>query len=821
MDDKDDKFVLMNLDDHRSKKVATVLGNKTCKQILDYLTYNSEKSEEDIAKALDMKINTAEYNLKKLLETGLVEKTKKFFWSKKGKKIPLYKIAKKHIVISPKSTRPNLTVLKTLIPAVFVVAIISLVIISLSLFPGQTKTDDEFRKFSSVEELESFLEANQGTGDIYSGAVRAGAMETDSVMAEAAAPQTTEGSDQKSASTDYSETNIQVAGVDEPDIVKTNGKYIYIASGNTISIIEAYPAENMETLSEINISGAINLFINQDKLIIFSNEYGEGSKALVSIYDVSDKNNPELEKEISVDGNYVSARMIQDYVYLVANQYVGFRGGVILPSIAVDGVAEEVQATEIGYFPNPDSSYTFTNILSINLQDNDHESETYLTGSSNTIYVSEESIYLTYTKRTNPQDYYEEMVEDIFLPLLPSKQKAEVKKIMNSDDEFYEKLQSVGEIVEEYSSGLTGKDKSEFDTELLERTQDFQTKIQKKVEKTIIHKINIDKLDIEYITNGEVPGRVLNQFSMDEYDSHFRIATTTGNSWGSGSSLNHLYVLDKDLDQIGSVEDLAEGERIYSVRFMGEKAYVVTFRQVDPLFVIDLSDPNDPEVLGQLKVTGFSSYLHPYDEDHIIGIGKEATEEGRVTGVKIALFDVSDVENPIQKAKYEVEGKWSNSNALYEHKAFLFNKEKNLLVLPMSYSEESTNSEGLRKYDHWQGAFVFNIDKDEISLRGKIDHKEDNEEQGHYYGPYAVQRSLYIDDVLYTISRSLIKANNLDSLDEINKVELPYTDRIYYGRGSRGDTGIGIPDVAISSFARSRGSPTSLVDVSVAVTEPN
>ncbi len=774
----DDKFILMGLNDKRSKKIAEVLGNKTCKKIIDYLAETKQASEKDIADALNIPINTTEYNLKKLLETGLVEKTKNFFWSKKGKKIPMYKLAKKHIVISPKS-KPTIDTLKTIIP---VIAAIAFLVILISLMiPQQGIIDEdqtEIKTFSSYSQLEKFLEENQEQIDSYGG-LRGGEIMAEATFASGTDSVTGSTQESKSAS-DYSETNIQVKGVDEPDIVKNDGKYIYAVSGSKVIIVNAYPAEDMEILSEINVSNIRNIFLNNNKLIIFSNNYKGGQKTDIKIYDVTDKEFPELEKEISTDGYYVNARMINDYVYVIANQHVGF-DNIVLPGIMVDGIKEEIAVNKISYFNYPDTSYTFTNILAINSQDLEFESKTFLTGASHNIYVSQENIYLTYTKRVKSNNYLEEMVDEVMKPIVPREQRREIKEIMDSEKSLNEKYNEVSNLVQEYSMSLTGKEKAEFDQELFEKMQEFMIEIQKKTEKTVVHKINIDENNIEYITAGEVPGTVLNQFSMDEYDNNFRIATTTGDSW-SDNSLNHLYVLDSNLEIIGSVDDLAKGEKIYSARFLGEKAYMVTFKKVDPLFVIDLSDPENPEVLGQLKVTGYSSYLHPYDENHIIGIGKEATEQGRIQGVKIALFDVSDVENPIEKAKYEVKGRWSNSNALYDHKAFLFDKDRELLVLPMSYSEEWTNTEGVRKYEHWQGSFVFKINQDTIELKGKIDHKENTTEQGYYYGPYAVQRSLYMDDTLYTISRTMIKANDLEDLSEINKVKLPYED-VYYYRG--------------------------------------
>lgn len=784
----------MGLDDERSKKVAEILGNKTCKKIIDFLADINEASEKDISDALKIPINTVEYNLKKLLDAGLVEKTKNFFWSKKGRKIDLYKLARKHIVISTKPSKPNLTALKTIIPVILSIAIVALLISM--LVPDKGGIDVEnidqttMKTFNSQAELEKFLEENQAVEEIF------GIMRGDFATATsgtATAEAATSGSTQKAS--DYSETNIQVEGVDEPDIVKNDGRYIYVVSGERVVIANAYPAENLEIISEINISGVRDIFINEDKLMVFSNEYKSESKTKTRIYDISDKSNPEIEKEIEIDGYYVTARMINGNVYLIANQYVRLNGGVVLPGVMVDGVTREIAVNDIAYFPYPDTSYTFTNILAIDVQDGRFKSQTYLTGASHTVYISEDNIYLTYSKRLSQKVYFEELVKEVIIPLLPSGIGDKIQNIIESDKDDWEKQSEIGELIQDYSDSLKGSEKAEFDKELIEKMQEFEIELQKKLQVTIVHKININNLDIDYVTNGEVPGTILNQFSMDEYEGNFRITTTTGDTWRD-TSLNHLYVLDEDLDIIGSAEGLAKGERIYSTRFIGERAYVVTFRQVDPLFVIDLSDPESPEILGQLKVTGFSSYLHPYDENHIIGIGKQATEEGRVTGVKIALFDVSDVENPIEKARYEVQGMWSDSNALYDHKAFLFDKERELLVLPMSYTKEAMNmGSGKKEYEYWQGAFVFRINKNEITLRGQIDHKENESEQGYYYGPYAIQRSLYMDDVLYTISRSWIKANNLEDLSEINKLKIPY-EEIYY----RGPVvGFAEGEVAVSS----------------------
>jgi uncharacterized secreted protein with C-terminal beta-propeller domain len=307
-------------------------------------------------------------------------------------------------------------------------------------------------------------------------------------------------------------------------------------------------------------------------------------------------------------------------------------------------------------------------------------------------------------------------------------------------------------------------------------------------EKTDVHRVSIDGGVIEYDGSGEVPGRPLNQFSMDEHQGYLRMATTTGHVSRDGlpTSANHIYILDKGLDVVGQLEDLAPGEQIYSARFMGNRCYLVTFRKVDPLFVIDLKDPYKPTVLGELKITGYSDYLHPYDEDHVIGIGKEAiaAEEGDFAwyqGVKISLFDVSNVGAPKEIGKYEIGDRGTETPILQDHKAFLFDESANLLVIPVLVAEidatEYPYGVPLNAYGEyvWQGAYVFDISPEQgLDFRGGITHctGADFGQYGYYSGACSIERSLYIDDVLYTISDAKVKMNDLENLGEINEVLL-------------------------------------------------
>jgi uncharacterized secreted protein with C-terminal beta-propeller domain len=532
---------------------------------------------------------------------------------------------------------------------------------------------------------------------------------------------------------DYSGTNIQVEGVDEADVVKTDGTYLYLLNGEKIFIIKAYPPTEAGIISVLDLEyPATDIFINGDKLVVIHSpnqyniwyqwDYGPTldykMNTTIKVFDLSDKKSPKLERTAEVDGFYTSSRMINNYVYIISTQPAVFNDTEpILPRFSSNEYIYEANPKDIWYSNRTNYYHSYTNVVAINVQ-NPREwitHETYLLSSSSNIYVSQEHIYLT--------------------------------------------------------SPWWLQDKEGGS------------------EATMIYKIRVKKGDIEYIADGSVPGRVLNQFSMDEHNDYFRIATTLGYVSRSGSKTsNNVYVLNSSLGITGSLEGLAPGEDIYSARFMGKRCYLVTFKKVDPLFVIDLSDPNNPEVLGKLKIPGYSDYLHPFDENTLIGIGKETIEakEGDFAwyqGVKISLFDVSNVIKPIEIAKYEIGDRGTDSLALRNHKAFLFSKSKNLLVIPILLAEidnekylEEVPPNAYGEYVY-QGAFVFEISKERgINLRGNITHIEDPQEflkSGYWFESfYSVERSLYIENELYTISKGMIKINNLEDLSEIKKIEL-------------------------------------------------
>ncbi|MBI5332147.1 MAG: beta-propeller domain-containing protein [Candidatus Aenigmarchaeota archaeon] len=630
------------------------------------------------------------------------------------------------------------------------------------------------KQFSSYDELYKFISLNSEQNYYGEIAARAGA--------DASVPQI--GQQTKAAS--YSTTNIQTAGVDEADIVKNDGKYIYTVSENKIVIIDAYPADSMKIIAEIELNRSVQeIFVNDGKLVVFGSGYnyyplkagaaesiicigcGYGSsEAFVNVYDITDRTEPVLAKNLTLNGSYYDSRMIENNVYVITqeNAYI-FDGGIRLPAIMEDGVSKEIPATDVYYFDYPDTSYNFNTIISLNLDTLEYDSKTFLFGYNQNMYVSLDNIYLIHQKQIVYRDYQKRMIDEVIIPSLSTDLAQGARTVMDSNVSEYEKYSRIQEIVNNYAESLGPEQGVVFMKDLEKKRIEFDAMIEKERERTVINKIKIAN-GIEYSATGEVPGYTLNQFSMDEYSGMFRIATTT--SWGARAA-NHLYILDGSLNIIGKLEDIAVGERIYSTRFLGEKLYMVTFRQIDPLFVIDMSIPTDPKILGFLKIPGVSDYLHPYDQNHVIGIGRDASEEGRITGMKIALFDATDPANPVEKSRYIIGDQGTYSEVLNDHKAFLFSREKNLMVMPVIVYEK--DGRDWPEFS-WQGVYVFNINENGFELKGKITHDTRVKNETYWYGDYQYQirRSLYMNDILYTISMKAVRANSLTDLSEINNI---------------------------------------------------
>ena len=581
-----------------------------------------------------------------------------------------------------------------------------------------------------------------------------------------------------SAEVNYYSTNIQVKGVDEGDNVKTDGRNIYRINKQTVEIIRAYPVEEMKVLKTIefnnkdrdNVFYPNEIYVDTKHMVVIgacnyretfqkfkdtevntsepqetidikdgariASPYLWKNTVKVLVYDISDINNIKEIRKVEVDGYTLATRKIGDMLYLVSNENINYYGQNVVnisPTYVDSALGEKyvkIDYKDIHYLKDSVQA-NYLMLTSINL-DNVKEPATIYTclGGGNDIYMSKENLYIS-ALNYNRNNYYN------FVYQRPEK-KAEVPK-------------------------------------------------------TTIYKFHLKDAKFEFEASGQVNGTVLDQFSMDENNNYFRIATTTNPTWnanGEELSKNNVYILDSELNVKGKLEDMAIGEKIYSVRFMGDKGYVVTFKNIDPLFVIDLKDVSNPAILGELKIPGFSSYLQPYDENHLIGIGKDTEEivtkdkDGNIIntstiekGIKLSLFDVTDYKNPMEKFNTVIGDAGSYTEVLNNHRALLFSKEKNILAFPISVTKNINDSDNKWIYgkEIFQGAYVYNIDLENgFKLRKTITHMPTTDFNNMDYGSRNdrnIQRILYINDILYTVSNDMIMASDIDTLLEKNRIE--------------------------------------------------
>lgn len=669
----------------------------------------------------------------------------------------------------------------------------------------------EIKKFSSADEIRDYI---RNTTHL----AQTTYYRSDGVIAPVAAPVSAgQESSNKGISTDsfntagglgstgYSQTNVQVVGVDEPDFVKNDAKYIYLISGSTLTIVDAYPAVSASVLSRTELEDSPReIFINGDRLVLiktgssditFSSSpqrsdlsekvaimpprypyYRSAPVTHAVFYDIRDRAHPKLVKDFTIDGDYVNARMIENTVYLLSRESVyPYDDRIIVPSVRES--AQVIMAPDVYYFDNPEPQYDFTTITSFDVANGiTKDAKTFLVGSGNIIYVSPQALYVTYQKYQNiyrPMRGGAEPVMGIMQGSGGSS--AGIERVSSSNP-----ITDFNTLSEAEKQALIADMKS-GEQEALQKREIDQTI-------TVIHKIGINNGAITYLAKGEVAGYLKNQFAMDEFGGNLRAATTSDVWTNRGQyEYNNVFVMDGSMKTIGSLTHLAEQEKIYSTRFIGDRLYMVTFKRIDPFFVIDLSTPASPKVLGKLKIPGYSDYLHPYDKNHIIGIGKETatTEWGGVStkGLKIALFDVTDVEHPQQIDKVEIGDSGTDSAVLTDHRAFLFDKNKNLLVVPARVVQalDTPMKGGSDLQRIWYGAYVFGITPETgFVIRGTVEHSTGGG-YAWYGSPNEVKRSLYIGDTLYTLSQKQILANSLSKINTtVATIKLPGGGDVIY-----------------------------------------
>ncbi|MGM9921209.1 MAG: beta-propeller domain-containing protein [Bhargavaea sp.] len=534
----------------------------------------------------------------------------------------------------------------------------------------------------------------------------------------------------------HSVTNNQVKGIDEGDIVKTDGDYLYVTSEGTLVKIydirnEGKP-EHIATVEGEDGFQPLELYLSGDNLAVIGHVYpgtagikggpadimpAESSAVGVRLYDIGNPADPRLVREAGNEGWHVSSRLSGNILYLISSMTPIYRimekSGDVRPyqyDSARSDVARPMDTGSITILPGPaGDAYTIISAIDLGGGANTSIKTEGFVGSGGGVYMSQENLYLA------SSEYQAELFAEDVLP----------------------------------APGTNGS-------------------------YTKIFKYALDGTDVTFSASGEVPGTPLNQFSMDEYEGHFRIAVTDGDMWDDQRpSESAVYILDAELEKTGSVTGLAKGERIYSARFMGDRAYVVTFRETDPLFAIDLSDPAAPAVMGELKIPGFSNYLHPLGDRHLIGFGQETvTVKGEgpepqvlTAGMKISLFDVSDMTSPKEVAVEVIGGRGTYSELQYDHKALFEHRELGLYGFPVDLYEGSSESDEV--HFSGSGAMIYEITpEDGIRLVGDL-VSDEGVAQGYPDYDNRILRIIYSGNTVYTVSPGEVAAYTIDGFREL------------------------------------------------------
>lgn len=642
-----------------------------------------------------------------------------------------------------------------------------------------------------------------------------------------AAPPEANGPEDDQTPDEYSETNTQVEGVDEADRVKTDGQYVYVLSNRDLVVVKSWPAAQTDEVGRVALNTwASGFFLDGDKAIVLGNanlyevvqdvprpdrgdggtpkpvpaEEGEGIDGgsaatdeaddpsgdempgwyyeyspvtTVTIVSLADKANPRILKEFIFDGYTADSRRIAAKVYLALNNYQQFYDLEYWPAelnwYGYYGEEDRPSAEEI--------NAAFDALIDRNIQK--------VRGRTLAEWLPR---YWTGTGDAQATYASGRMIgecTDVHAPSVFSGQG--LLSLVSLDV-------ASGDIATSTIEGVWGTVYASLDAVYVGATNwgfywwwrgdEEAPSIQ-----THIHKFAFDNDgNARYRASGEVLGYAINQFAFDEYEGHLRVATTDGFGWWNNeeteSRVTVLREAEDRLEEVGVVAGLGLGEQIFAVRFIGDQGYVVTFRQVDPLYVLDLQDPTAPKVAGELKIPGFSSYIHPLEPGYLLTAGRDGDEEGRVGGIKIEIFDVTDPTDPKSVKTAVIGDGWNTwSDVLWDHKAFSFFRARNLLAIPVGGWVETSGDGG------WWGEYkselaLFRVTRDNIETLPSISHMgffEDfggNDHCRSYSGYWQAQiyRGLFIEDYVYSLSQLGMQVHDTRDLSAGSVAELTLLD---------------------------------------------
>jgi inhibitor of cysteine peptidase len=606
--------------------------------------------------------------------------------------------------------------------------------------------------FQTYQELNQFITSNAKSTEQYqyqsqmrngvfwgAGGPMAGGITVPGVMNGAIASTTTAlaaGAD-VSAASGFTTTNNQVQGVDELDKVKTDGTYLYVATSQTVSIIKAQGGSTtVVSTIKMPLANIMGIAMAPQRLAVVS-QGSAGASMSLRLYDVSNPSVPSLLNDVSVNGSHVAARVSQGYLYEIIQQgsYVVTGSGNVTaqyPTLVEGGVRSALPPGSTYYTPNRSQVNVYTIVVSLSMTTGSQHSVAVLTGPGSTVYASTSNIYVVYPNY--PTYYVDNIPGDVF-------------------------------------GGQAGP-------AAIRVTQP---------QNSTVFRVAYLNGDIAVKSAGSFPGIVLNQFSMDEYNGYFRVATSRAvSSDGVGSRSDDVYVLNQSLKQVGTLQNIAPGENIYAVRFLGETGYVVTFQQIDPLFAISFKDPTNPVIQSALKTSGFSDYLHPFGDGYLIGVGKDAMPSSTgnfawYLGLKLSLFHVAADGTSTEVSRYLIGDRGTDSAVLNDHLAFTFDATGSIMVLPVNLAKvqgSQTQSPGAPPpfgQIVWQGVYVINVTTSGFNLMGTVTQNPAGAGVQSFWGGgngHVIDRSVIIGNTLYTISQNEVMASDMSNFSTLATVPL-------------------------------------------------
>lgn len=557
---------------------------------------------------------------------------------------------------------------------------------------------------------------------------------------------------------DYSSTNIQEFGVDESDIVKNDGQTIYVMDGDTVHIVQALPPGGMIELATIKLEEAgDSMYLRSGQLVILSQRYNwfypgpfplplidvvtggaedggagdgdlardmiggiwnDGGEVTVTVVDVSDPSRPRTEATLRFEGNLATSRMIDNRLYLVLNSTPW------IPEMPVPILLDFIPLDQ--WLPDYE------------IEDADGT-----------------------TRSGDIVDY-----ADVFRPEVPNGYGITTVVTIDVDNPTAA-FESTAVVAD---AGVTYASREAL--YLTDTDYDWNQFLPR--EDTDIHKLSFTAGGTQYVASGRVPGRPLNQYSLGEHEGYLRIATTVSDFSPTRSTANAVYVLGvdgADLEVVGSIEGLAPGESIYSARFIGDRGFLVTFVRVDPLYTLDLSDPTDPRVVGELKVPGYSDHIQMLDDDHLLTIGKDAVADASfgawIQGVQLSIFDVSDMSNPVQLWNKVIGSRGTHSEANHNPKAFNFYASRGVVAFPIDVYGEG----GPQPWSYGDRTFT-GLQVYSVSAQAGIDYmggisSMDDQQNGCYWSYWGFTRGVFIGDTVYAITQNGVKAANLSDMETL------------------------------------------------------